>query len=464
MNDTTTTPFNLLGRGPLPHDEQMETAVLACVLLDPKGAMQEARRLTAKSFYKVAHQVIFQAMLDLNENNGGMVDEILLANSLQKSGNLENVGGRAYLTQLSCYQETAANIEKYVDVVHQLAVLRRLIDTAATITDRCYAADGDVMQLVDTIETEVMEISKDHSTNRTIGMNVLAGQAFDYLTKLVEKDLNTLGLQTGFVDMDKLITGLRPGEMIVLAARPSIGKTAFALNIAANIALNAANPASVGIFSLEMGSEMLALRLLCSEAEISLGDVRDNTLPKFKWQEIHEAVDRLKKAPIFIDDTPGLDILELRAKARRMHSEHKVRCIFIDYLQLLRSGSDNRNSNRENEVARISNGIKALAKELGIPIVVLAQLNRQAEEGDKGPKLSHLRESGSIEQDADIVRMLHRQRAHEADPHNRLPSIDAELIIAKHRNGPTGKLKLLFFPAHTRFRSDSRISDEDVQR
>ena len=463
MNDMVSLPFSL-NRGPLPHDEQIETAVLACILLDPKGAMEFARRLTAKSFYKVAHQVIFQAMLDLTEANNGIVDEILLASALQKAGNLENVGGRAYLAQLACYQETAANIEKYVEIVHQHAVLRRLIDTAADITSRCYAADGDVKELVDNIEKEVMEISKDHSANRTVGLNVLAGKAFHYLTKLNERDPHMLGLQTGFVDLDKLITGLRPTEMIVLAARPSIGKTALALNIASNVAMNSANPAAVGIFSLEMSSEMLALRLLCSEAEIHTGDVRDNKLSNVKWQEIIEAADRLKKTPIFIDDTPGLDILELRAKARRMHLEHGVKCIIIDYLQLLRSGSDNRNSNRENEVARISNGIKALAKELNVPIIVLAQLNRQAEDGEKGPKLSHLRESGSIEQDADIVMMLHRQRTHEADPHNRSPSIAAELIVAKHRNGPTGKINLLFFPALTRFRSDSRVSDEDVPR
>jgi replicative DNA helicase len=450
-----TTSLLLNQYGAMPHDEDAEVAVLASILIDPKQTMPFARRLSASSFYKVAHQVIFQAMLDLAEKNGGRFDEVLLADALQSTGALDNIGGRAYLAQLTCHLATAANIEQYVEIVHHKMVLRRLMENAISTLDRCEASDSNVMQLVDEIEKEIMEISKDHTANRTVDMKKLTKDAIAYLEKLVNKDLQAIGLSTGFVDLDNLITGLRPAEMIVLAARPSIGKTSLAMNIASHIAMTLHKP--VGVFSLEMSSEMLAVRLLCGESEINQRDIRNGSITPGKWQDMLVAADRLYNAPIFIDDTPALDILELRAKARSMHTEHHVTCIFIDYLQLLRSGSENRNSNRENEVARISSGIKALAKELGIPIVVLAQLNRQAEESGGKPKLSHLRESGSIEQDADIVMMLHGERAGE-------PSRKAELMIVKQRNGAVGNVDLLFFGAQTRFRSVARVEDKDVPR
>ena len=285
-----------------------------------------------------------------------------------------------------------------------------------------------------------------------------------YLERLNTKDPSVLGIQTGFEALDRIIMGLRPGEMFVLAARPSIGKTALALNMAENMALCSERPVPVGIFSLEMGVQQLVLRLLCSMARISLGDVRDCALTGGRWADVGRAADRLRKAPIYIDDCAAqMDIIELRGRARRMKQEFDIGVLFIDYLQLLRPVGGNRNSTRENEVAQMSGGIKGLAKELNIPIVVLAQLNRQAEQTGQRPKLSHLRESGAIEQDADVVALLHRER----DVENQLSSdgltgIESELIVAKHRNGQTGVAPLLFIPAYTRFENRSPISDEDV--
>ena len=281
------------------------------------------------------------------------------------------------------------------------------------------------------------------------------------MDKLSRNDDGVRGLQTGFTDLDRLITGLKSGEMTVLAARPSIGKTAFALNIVSNIALGKSH-APVGVFSLEMSTESLVLRLLCSLAKINLGDIRDRAISTARWNELITASARLKEAPIYIDDSGDLDVLELRTKSRRMVREHGVKFIVIDYLQLLRAVGSNRNSTRENEVSQMSGRIKGLAKELKIPIMVLAQLNRQAEQPGQRPRLSHLRESGAIEQDADVVALLHRDRELETNKGNIGEGTDAELIIAKHRNGPTGIVPLTFLSQYTCFGDRSPVSDADV--
>jgi replicative DNA helicase len=284
--------------------------------------------------------------------------------------------------------------------------------------------------------------------------------AVDYMEKLHRHDESAIGIQTGYDDLDRCITGLQAGEMFVLAARPSIGKTALALNIAANMALRQEDPVPVGIFSLEMSRELLTLRLLCSEARVNLADIREGAVSRARWTEITEAAGRFREAPICIDDTGNLDIVEMRAKARRMVQKFGTRVFVVDYLQLMKS-SAGPNATRENEVAKNSMGIKSLAKELGVPIVVLAQLNRQAEQPGQRPRLSHLRESGAIEQDADVVALLHRERAAEpGEDDNR--EMEAELIIAKHRNGPTGTVPLTFLKQYTRFESRARFGDADV--
>ncbi len=455
------------GDKPLPHNTEAEIAVLGSVLLDPITALDTASSALnfAESFYHPAHQEIFQALLSLGNGEGSRqaIDIVTLADTLDKRGKLESAGGRAYLAQINNSVPTAANIEYYVDIVHQNALLRRLIRSSTDILEKCFQPQDSVKELIDGIESEILAITNLKQGGDTVAVGDLIFDAIDHMEKLRQKDPTIMGLPTGFDSLDDIILGLRPGEMFVLAARPSIGKTALALNMAENIAM-CSEPRAAGIFSLEMSTKQLVLRLLCSQARISLGDIRDCALSQGRWQEIMQAGDRLRKAPIYIDDTSAnLDVVELRARARRMKREHDIQVLFIDYLQLLRPVGGNRNTTRENEVAQMSGGIKSLAKELEIPVVVLAQLNRQAEQQGQRPKLSHLRESGAIEQDADVVALLHRERDTDSEtPIDPRSGIEAELIVAKHRNGRTGIANLVFIPAFTRFENRSPIAEEDV--
>ncbi len=456
----------LAGDRPLPHNVEAEVAVLGSVLLDPATALDSAvaRLNFDNAFYDPRHQRIFAALTKLgSERARGAIDLITLSNSLAKEGCLEDVGGRPYLSQILNSVATAANVEHYVEIVHETAVLRNLIRTGMDVVDRCFEPREDVRGLLDEIESDVLAVTGLTETTAVRPVRDLMLGAINYLDKLHSGDEDVLGLQTGYPDLDGILTGLRPGEMTVLAARPSIGKTALALNIALNMVLRE-EPAGVGIFSLEMSAELLVLRLLCSYARVGLSDIRDGALSPGRWEEIMRAGQILRETPIYIDDTGGLDILELRTKARRMKREFDVKVLIIDYLQLLRANVG-ANATRENEVARMSGGIKALSKELGVPIIVLAQLNRQAEQPGQRPRLAHLRESGAIEQDADVVALLHREREIETSEGSMgapTEGMDAELIIAKHRNGPTGIVPLTFIPAYTRFESRSRIPDEDV--
>lgn len=456
----------LYGDKPLPHNTEAEIAVLGSILLDPTAALDVATRALnfAGSFYHAAHQEIFQALLALGiEGTRQAIDLVTVSDMLEKRGKLEAVGGRAYLGQINHSVPTAANIEYYVDIVHQNAVLRRLIRSSSEILEKCFQPQDSVKELIDTIESEILAVTGLKQGGDTVAVGDLIYDAIEHMEKLRQKDPTVMGLPTGFESLDEIILGLRPGEMIVLAARPSIGKTALALNMAENMAL-CSDPRPVGLFSLEMSTKQLVLRLLCSQARISLGDIKDCALSAGRWQEITHAADRLRNAPIFIDDaSANLDVIELRTRARRMKREHDIQVLIIDYLQLLRPVGGNRNTTRENEVAQMSGGIKGLAKELGIPVVVLAQLNRQAEQQGQRPKLAHLRESGAIEQDADVVALLHRERDTDSDtPLDPRAGIESELIVAKHRNGRTGVAKLVFIPAFTRFENRSPIAEEDV--
>ena len=314
--------------------------------------------------------------------------------------------------------------------------------------------------MLDEIETQITSLTSMEAGSEATLIADCVMDAVSHMESLHRRDESAIGIQTGYADLDECITGLRPGEMFVLAARPSIGKTALALNMAANMALRE-TPVSVGVFSLEMSRELLTLRFLCSEARVNLRDIREGAVSRARWNEIIEAAGRLREAPICIDDTGNIDIVEMRAKARRMHRKYGVQVLVVDYLQLMKSSSGP-NATRENEVARNSAGIKTLAKELNVPIIVLAQLNRQAEQTGQRPKLSHLRESGAIEQDADVVALLHRDREADAGAEGNVNEMEAELIIAKHRNGPTGIIPLTFLKQYTRFESRARFSDEDV--
>lgn len=463
-NYRTATPGALLALDkPKPHNEEAEMAVLGAMLMSSEAVSTAVSQLRmAGAFYRPAHQTIFNAMLELVQGKSELaVDPVVLSDTLDRSGKLDEVGGREYIAQLMDSVPTAAHVEYHVDIVKQTAILRQIIEVCSDTVLKCYDSQDDVRALLDGIEQRIFEVTGMNETKDLLLVQPLVREAVDYLDKLIHNSADVLGLRTGF-DMDRMITGLKPGELFVIAARPSIGKTAFALNIASNIALSPSNPVPVGIFSLEMPALQLVLRMICSLSRTSLKDFRNSgQINSARWQEVMSAAAALKQASLIIDDTGGIDILELRAKARRMCSKHGVKVIFIDYLQLIRAHTKS-NASRENEVSMISGSLKAMAKELNIPVVVLAQLNRQAEQGEK-PKLSHLRESGAIEQDADVVAILHREREKQMEQkEDDASGLPAEVIIAKNRNGGTGTQELLFFAKYTRFENKAKVDDEDV--
>ena len=447
---------------PKPHNEEAEIAVLGAMLFSTEAASAAIGALKLENaFYRPAHQAIFNAMVELAAGKGEIaLDALVVSDHLERNGKLEEVGGRAYIAQLMDSVPTAANIEYYIDIVKQNAILRHIIATCTETIQRCYGAEDDVHALLDNIEQKIFEMTGMNETKDLMEVQPLVREAVDYLEKLINGNPDILGLRTGF-DVDKMITGLKPGEMFVLAARPSIGKTALALNMATNIALNPSRSTAVGIFSLEMPALSLILRMICSESRVGLAEFRNKTINQSRWQDITRAAGDLSKAKIVIDDTGAIDILELRAKARRMKAKYGVEVIFVDYLQLIRAHTKS-NASRENEVSMISGSLKAMAKDLNIPVVVLAQLNRQAEQGEK-PKLSQLRESGAIEQDADVVALLHREREKQHEQKDDDNSgLLSELIIAKNRNGATGTVNLLFFPKYTRFENKANADSGDV--
>ncbi len=444
-----------------PNNQDAEVAVLGSMLLSPEAASTALSSLKFENaFYRPAHQTIFNAILELNAGKSdAAIDPIVLADFLERQGQLPEVGGRAYLTQLMDRVPTAANIEHYIEIVRQNAVLRRVIATCTDAITRCYDTDDDVSAVLDGVEQDIFEIAHMSESKELETIEQLTSQAVKYLESLIKGDSAVLGLRTGF-DFDRMITGLKPGELFVLAARPSIGKTALMLNIATNIALGT-EPVPIGIFSLEMPSLQLAIRMLTSLTRISVSDFRNRRVQGAQWTDVMEVAKRLHDSKIIVDDTGAIDILELRAKARRMKSQFGVQAIFIDYLQLIK-GHTKANASRENEVAMISGSLKAMAKELSIPVVVLAQLNRQAEQGEK-PKLANLRESGAIEQDADVVAILHRDRDKQYDQkEDDSKPLPAELIIAKNRNGSCGTVNLNFFPRYTRFENATDIGEENM--
>ena len=371
----------LSGDRPLPHNIDAEKAVLGCVLTDP-DTLADAANLTKMegAFYSAAHQTIFDTVLEMsNSESRQKVDLITVSDRLAAAKKLDAVGGDAYLAELMNVIPTTANMENYVKIVHDDAILRSLIKTSSDVVQKCFERNEDPRVLLDKIQQEVMSVSNLTSKNEPIHIGEMVKEAVEHIIAL--NDPNTeeaKGIPTGYTDLDKMITGLKGGDMFVLAARPSIGKTTFAMNIAANVGLQSKKP--VAIFSLEMNTKSLVLRLLCTEAKVGMNEIRDGLLTQNRWVEVTAAADRIRKAPIYIDDTGQLDILELSTKARRLKEKHDIQFIVIDYLQLMKGSGSNIQS-REQEVAQISGGIKALAKELDVPVLILAQLNRQAEAG-----------------------------------------------------------------------------------
>jgi replicative DNA helicase len=443
-----------------PHSIEAEQGVLGSMLISPRDAIAEVvEKITADYFYIPAHQTIFNVLVDL-WNVGAGIDLITFTQVLRDRNLLETVGGAAAVTNLYTFVPTAANVGYYLEIVRDKYILRSIIEAATESVRRAYEEQDEVGNLLDEVEQRIFAVGEDRFKGQMLSMKDQVMEAIESIEKLYERKGGITGISTGFVEFDRMTSGMHPSEMIVIAARPSMGKTALAMNIAEHAAINEKLP--VGVFSLEMSSQQLVQRLLCSRARVNLQKVRDGFLGERDFPSLTAAASKLAEAKIFIDDSASLTILELRAKARRLRAQQDVQLIIVDYLQLLRSTSRRAQDNRQLEISEISAGLKGLAKELKIPVIVVAQLNRQPEQRSGGkPRLSDLRESGSIEQDADLVGLLVRPEMYEEDEEARQEkSGEAELIIAKQRNGPVGEIPLTFLKEFTRFEDRARNVSE----
>ena len=430
----------------LPHAAEAERSVLGAVLLD-NGQFDRAREmLTDAQFYSDRHRKIFFALEQLSES-GSALDLVTLKDELERQNTLEACGGPAYLAALIDGVPRSSNVEHYAKIVQEKALLRDLIRTSQQILSSAVQADEPTETLLDEAEKAIFSVSEKRLGGGFISLKTAAEQAFKYIEELTERQELITGVASGFPQLDEKTAGFQNTDLIILAARPSMGKTALALNLASYAAIQCGK--RVGIFSLEMAHQQLFMRLLCSEAKIDAHRLRTGRIGKEQWQDIIRIYGPLSEAPIFIDDTPGVSIMEMRAKSRRLKREHGLDILMIDYLQLMRGGG--RYDSRQQEISEISRSLKALAKELNVPVIALSQLSRAPEQrsGDHRPQLSDLRESGAIEQDADVVMFLYREEVYKKDD----PDVEgkAELIIGKQRNGPTGSVDLNFIRQFTRF-------------
>jgi replicative DNA helicase len=442
----------------LPFSEDGEKGVLGSLLISPREVADLCvLHLRSDAFYIPAHQIIYTLILEFHDKSKP-IDFIPLKQALTDRNQIEEIGGPEYLSDLWSFVPSPANAGFYIDIVREKYVLRRLISACTKLTTQCYEQEGEMAQLLDEAEKGIFAITGEHVKTEIVPTKALVMEAIEQIEKLYENRGAVTGLSTGFIELDRMTSGLHAAEMIVIAARPAMGKTAFAMNIAEHVSMDIGK--AVAVFSLEMSSQQLVQRILCSRAKVDLQRVRNGFLSERDFPNLTAAASQVAAAKMFIDDTPGLTITELRAKARRLKSQNDIQLIVIDYLQLLRSMSRRAQDNRQLEISEISAGIKALAKELALPIIVIAQLNRQpdarAKEGGR-PRLSDLRESGSIEQDADLVGLLVRPEYYETDDEAKQERAgEAELIIAKQRNGPTGDVPLTFLKQYTRFESRAR--------
>jgi len=439
-----------------PHSVEAEQGVLGSMLISPRDTIAECvEKINEEYFYVPAHQTIYTVLVEL-WNAGQAIDLITFTQVLRDRNLLEGVGGAAFVTSLFTFVPTAANVQYYIDIVRDKYILRSIIAAATESVRRAYEEQDEVGNLLDEVEQKIFAVGEDRFKGQMLSMKDQVMEAIESIEKLYERKGGITGISTGFVEFDRMTSGMHPSEMIVIAARPSMGKTALAMNIAEHVAVN--ERLSVGVFSLEMSSQQLVQRLLCSRARVNLQKVRDGFLGERDFPSLTAAASKLAEAKIFIDDSASLTILELRAKARRLKAQQDVQLIIVDYLQLLRSTSRRAQDNRQLEISEISAGLKGLAKELKIPLIVVAQLNRQPEARSGGkPRLSDLRESGSIEQDADLVGLLVRPEIYEEDEEARAEKAgEAELIIAKQRNGPVGEISLTFLKEFTRFEDRAR--------
>jgi replicative DNA helicase len=433
-----------------PQAVDVEAAVIGAMLLEKEAIAKAIEVLDDSAFYKPAHQFIFRAVMSLFERSEP-VDLITLTEELRRRGDLEKVGGEYYLTELTTKVSSSANVEYHSHIVLERALMRQLIHSSTEVISRAYNETEDALGLLDEAEQKIFDISEQRMKKSFISMNTAVHKTMDLLQSIHGKHSGVTGIPSGFGDLDGFTGGFQPSDLIIIAGRPSQGKTAFALSVARNASVD--HNKSVALFSLEMSAQQLVMRLMCAEARVDAHKVRTGRLPEDEWKKLSMSVGKLYKSKIFIDDTPGLGILEMRAKSRRLKVEHDIGLVIVDYLQLMQ-GPKNAQS-REQEISAISRSLKALAKELNLPVIALSQLNRAVEaRGDKRPALSDLRESGAIEQDADVVIFVHRPEMFGIQEQDGEPTEGlAEIIIGKQRNGPTDTVKLQFIKHYARFQS-----------
>lgn len=450
-----------LGKLP-PQALDLEESVLGALMLEKEALTNIIDILKPENFYKDAHKEIYQAIIDLF-NNSQPIDLLTVTNQLKKNGTLDIVGGSYYVTKLTTRVNSASNIEFHSRIILEQSIKRELINISSKVQKDAYEDTIDVFDLLDQTEQSLFDVSESHIRKNYKKVQNLMKEAIDELETKKEKKDGITGVPSGFIDLDTITSGWQPSDLVIVAGRPSMGKTAFVLSLIRNASIDHNLP--MGIFSLEMSSLQLVNRLISSEAELDSDKIRKGNLKDYEWQQLLHKTDLLQKAPIFIDDTPALSILELRAKARRLKSQHDIQCIIVDYLQLMTSEYGKTSGNREQEIASISRSLKAVAKELNIPVIALSQLSRAVETrgGDKRPVLSDLRESGSIEQDADMVMFIYRAEKYDIteDEDGESTIGVAELLLRKNRNGPTGKVKLKFVERFAKFVDKNYIDSSE---
>lgn len=430
-----------------PHSIEAEQAVLGAIFLEKEALVTVSEILTPEDFYRTSHKKIYEVMIAIGES-GEPVDLITVTAELKKRKWIDEVGGIAYLSDLASSVPTAANVEYHAEIVAEKAVLRRLIRTATEIATSGYQSIEPVENILSDAEKSILEISNKGHRSGFVRIADVLMETYNRLEYLSKSHGEITGVPSGYHDLDRMTSGFQKSDLIIVAARPSVGKTAFALNIAQNVAVRAKQ--SVAIFSLEMSASQLVSRMLCAESNVDANRLRTGKLEEEDWEKIIMGMGALADSPIFIDDTPGITIAEIRSKLRRLHTEQNgLGLVLIDYLQLITGKSRAGSENRQQEISEISRQLKAIARELHVPVIALSQLSRAVEQRqDKRPMLSDIRESGSIEQDADIVAFLYRDDYYNPDTEDK--NI-VEIIIAKHRNGPTGKVKLAFLKEYNKF-------------
>lgn len=445
-----------------PQDIEAEQAVLGAIFLDAEALVEAMAVIEPQDFYRRAHQIIFRSMIALNDRNEN-IDIITLKSQIESENTLEDVGGISYLTELSQVTPTASGVAHYAKIVKDKSTLRELIQAATKIVKEGYSQEGSVEEIVEAAEKGILNVSEKRNSTGFQAISDVLNSTMEHIDRLSQQNEEITGLPTGYPELDKMTAGLQPEELIILAARPAVGKTAFALNIAQNIGTR--TDRSVAIFSLEMGAESLVNRMLCAEGTIEAGHLRTGQLTEQEWHNLIMAMGSLSNTSIFIDDTPGIKVSEIRARCRRLAQEKgNLGLILIDYLQLIEGSG---RESRQQEVSEISRQLKKLAKELKVPVIALSQLSRSVEQRqDKRPVLSDIRESGSIEQDADIVAFLYREdyyqrQGTEEDKNEEEQAVDdvIEVIIEKNRSGARGTVELLFKKEYNKFASISRRDD-----